>query len=393
MLLVDETTTFLTFQGKPPLWTPLQEPRRLNEDNGTYYRDRNAANCPRHPMEATVLAVLANKDDETEPDFDVLCCGSTLGNLIRFIRGEDRQFRMLVETVGNRVHLVRRENSPHEQLSDVRGYGHTFPEEYTTWEADVKGSTSHQRILSYSFGGLRFLTRFEADGYLGTGASGKLRAGNDRTLEEALSGFQIKSEIQTSDAPVTIASLKNTPIVSQSTIFDLKTRSIKRQDDDVLGQELPRLWVTQTPNFVLAFHERGVFRDIEVKNVKGAVQDWEMDNQESLMLLAQLLEKLVALARQKDRPKFELCATTPGQLDIREQTPEAGQMLSTETMKRWKDWLLRPDAEGETEEDTQSKDSDDASEWTGATYQWDEDDEKDYTACDKECGYCGRCDY
>jgi hypothetical protein len=35
-------------------------------------------------------------------------------------------------------------------------------------------------------------------------------------------------------------------------VFDLKTRSIKRMDVDTLGDELARLWIGQIPNFVLS---------------------------------------------------------------------------------------------------------------------------------------------
>lgn len=47
-----------------------------------------------------------------------------------------------------------------------RGYGHTFPEANTTWEADVKGSASHQRLIRYNVAGLDMVVRFEADGYI-----------------------------------------------------------------------------------------------------------------------------------------------------------------------------------------------------------------------------------
>ena len=100
---------------------------------------------------------------------DIFGCGSTFGNLLRFVRGENKSFRMIVEVVQNMVLLIRRENSPREVMQDVRGYGHTMPEAYTTWRRDVKGSESHQRIIRYKFAGLDCLVRFEADGYLPDG--------------------------------------------------------------------------------------------------------------------------------------------------------------------------------------------------------------------------------
>ncbi|KAF7589642.1 hypothetical protein BBP40_004015 [Aspergillus hancockii] len=52
-----------------------------------------------------------------------------------------------------------------ELIPDVRGYGHNFVDEYTTWGFGLAGSESHQRIIEYDFGGYHFLVRFASDGY------------------------------------------------------------------------------------------------------------------------------------------------------------------------------------------------------------------------------------
>ncbi|PNH30211.1 hypothetical protein VD0002_g4046 [Verticillium dahliae] len=109
-------------------------------------------------MEPAIESIL-----RTRPSFaavsstpiDIVACGSTLGNLLRFTSGDEKPFRMLVNVVGSTVHLIRREKSPNETIDDVRGYGHTFPDAYTTSDREARGSASHQRILSYCFGGLR----------------------------------------------------------------------------------------------------------------------------------------------------------------------------------------------------------------------------------------------
>lgn len=43
-----------------------------------------------------------------------------------------REFRALVEVVGGAVHILNRDNAPDDLLSNVKGYGHTFPEANTT---------------------------------------------------------------------------------------------------------------------------------------------------------------------------------------------------------------------------------------------------------------------
>ena len=103
----------------------------MPEDSGTYFRDRNAARYPSHPLEPAVLASLS-ADPKLPDETDVVACASTLGNLLRFVRGEDRSFRMLAQMVGSTLFLTRREKSPTETIPNVRGHGHTFPEAYTT---------------------------------------------------------------------------------------------------------------------------------------------------------------------------------------------------------------------------------------------------------------------
>ena len=72
------------------------------------------------------------------PDFptgstDIVACGSTLGNLLRFVRGQDKPFRFLAQVIGNTVFFLRKENDPRELIPDVRGYGHSSPEANMTW--------------------------------------------------------------------------------------------------------------------------------------------------------------------------------------------------------------------------------------------------------------------
>ncbi|EGY16034.1 uncharacterized protein VDAG_07198 [Verticillium dahliae VdLs.17] len=155
---LDKPKPTIIIPGLPPRWNPPSETPQLKEDSGVFYRDRNASRLPLHPMEPAIESIL-----RTRPSFaavsstpiDIVACGSTLGNLLRFTSGDEKPFRMLVNVVGSTVHLIRREKSPNETIDDVRGYGHTFPDAYTTSDREARGSASHQRILSYCFGGLR----------------------------------------------------------------------------------------------------------------------------------------------------------------------------------------------------------------------------------------------
>ncbi|KAK3396790.1 hypothetical protein B0T20DRAFT_508034 [Sordaria brevicollis] len=333
--------------GKPPLWSPPPTPPQLREDSGLYHRDRNSARYPLHPLEPAILTLLQSSKPSLVPSLDIVACSSTLGNLLRFCRGQDKTFRILVEKVGQTVFFVRRENSPTETIPDVRGYGHAFPEAYTVWEREVKGSGSHQRVVKYRFGGLGVGVRFEADGYINdesnpsspgekTGGS-EGDGGEEGKVEDLFASLKVSpsdttttsqadakgSEGEEEEPKLTI---KNTPndLIPQSQIFDLKTRSIRaRGVKDTLSEELPRLWISQIPKFILAYHTRGLFKkeDMEIKDVREDVQRWEKEQKVVLGKLVGLLKWIREVVAEVEGGKMELVHREEevGVLEVRRQ--------------------------------------------------------------------------
>jgi len=364
----------------PPVWKPLSKPIRLEEDAGEYFRDPNAARFSEYPLEPAVRALLAQNLNLSTEEIDIFACGSTLGNLLRFVRDIDKPFRFTVEVVGRTVFFVRRENSPDEKIIGVRGYGHSFPDRYTRWETAVKGSASHQRLVSYTFAGLKCIVRFEGDGYL----DDKLQQPLDERKPQPLPALE--------SLTVKIGGRK----IPQHAIFDLKTRSAKRKEDDILSGELPRLWIAQIPHLVLAFHERGVFNDIRVQNVQKEVRDWERENADFLRRLGAVIHEIVELVRASPDGKCEVRCRERGILEVRHQLRDAARPLCDSLRRIWacEETISdseESDASGGAYASSQSgQHSDDGVDL--ATFS-DEESEKDYTACSEDCGYCGRCVY
>lgn len=384
----------------------LAEPRQLKPDDGQYFRDPNAAHHPKHPIEPAILSVLAQNAYDPR-DNDVVACGSTLGNLLRFIRGEDKHFRLLVELVERAVFFIRRENTPRELIPDVKGYGHSFPEAYTTWDADVEGSVSHQRVLSYRFGGLGFLMRFEGDGYIlakgedekdshiGTSEANEGNAkGAVDALAAALDHSRVTAVAPSAGSGLTVSSAGT--LVDQERIFDLKTRSIRRKEaatfEDTFADQLPRLWVSQVPKFILAYHDRGKFEDVTVKDARKDVKAWEMEQVDALSRLAALIHHIVGLIKSRPDGKLELRHATAGTLEVREQLVDAGDALPDVVRVLWA--KRRGMADGvavEQEHLRYDEDLDfDREDDEGDAFGWDDRSEPDFTACSaNDCGYCG----
>ena len=312
-----------------------------------------------------IRAIQIEKPNYQLQETDIIACGSSMGNLLRFARGSDKEFRILVEAVGDTVFFLRRERSPFETIPGVYGYGHSFPEAYTTWTTEVRGSESHQRILGYEFAGMKALVRFEGDGFLPelvpghgdkptklnsspfptfsrsrSGSATSLIPGAEEELLESMANTAVSaiSPPSTTEHVDALAIEKGGRRIPQSAVFDLKTRSIKKKDVDTLAEELPRLWVAQIPNFMLAHHESGIFSSVQIIDAISDIKTWEEENQETLVEFAALLKKLVAFARSWG--KFEVVREISCEkLELREQGGKVNGVLPADLMEKWDGYI------------------------------------------------------
>ncbi|OCL14802.1 geranylgeranyl pyrophosphate synthetase, partial [Glonium stellatum] len=400
---LDQDKPTILIPGTPPAWTPLLESRALEQDKGEYFRDPNAARFPTYPLEPAVRAVLTENEDLETQKIDLFACSSTVGSLLRFVRRVDKPFRFFVEVVGNTVFFIRHENTPTELIPEVKGYGHTFPEAYTTWNADVKGSASHQRLLRYDFAGLDCVLRFEADGYLGFMVPGGVKTPasasdlrNDKSqddLASTLDSMKVSSSFgggERSSGPLQIEITGQK--IPQEAIFDLKTRSAWKKELDVLGEELPRCWVAQIPNFILAFHEAGMFNDITVRYIRDDVKKWQQENQKDIKCLNWLVRKIIAIAKARKDGKLEVRYKGLEALELREQDTDEHNVLPPDLKLRWMENDPSDDVNPRHNAKSTGGVSLPVSVFDTSAFGSDEEDE-DYTACSDECGYCGRCTY
>lgn len=331
----------------PPAWTPLADPRKLEADRGSYFRDPNAARSPNYPLEPAVRALQHEKPDFDTQKIDLFACLNTVRFLLEFILGRCKPFRFLIEVIGKTVFFTRYLNNPTELILDVKGYGHTFPEAYTTWDSDVKGSDMHLNILKYNFAGLNCIVRCKCDGYF-----------REKTFEKACPSITLVKKQQTISDDDFDSLFKNTRITSSSSftrkkdeplkvkaagqkvpqkaMFDLKTRSDYKKDD-VLGDELHRYWLAQIPYMILAQHHYGIFRRPPVRNIENDVERWQKDHRDNIRRLSWILRKIIAVARSRKDLKLEICCRTPDELELREQNSSEHDALPPQLKRQWLD--------------------------------------------------------
>jgi hypothetical protein len=253
---------------------------------------------------------------------DIMACASTLGNLLRFSRSIPSVFRFDAEMIGDTVFLIRKENSPTELIKDVKGYGHTFPAAYTKWSDGLEKSVSHQRIITYDFGGLQCLVRFGCDGYIKnpslvpTSATAVDSAGFSKPLLAA-------GGIPASGQQLLIEELGTQ--IDQEFIFEIKTRHITHRID--MEDTLPKLWITQTPGFLEAnYYEAGVFVDPQIRDVRSDVDRWEKENASALSRFHAVLTRIRDVVGDADNGCVEVSWQGSGPLKITKAVLEGGEV-------------------------------------------------------------------
>lgn len=320
--------------GQPPKLQPPSLPQSFPEDSGVYFRDINSARHPSFPIEPAVRAILHHNAKPALLDSDLFVCGNSLGCLLSAARNEERTFRFGVERIGSTTFFVRKTNVPGESINNVRGYGHNFAKTYTVWEPAMRGSISHQRIIKYKFMGLKVILRSECDGYLPDELSANEYDPQSAIIKDELEDPDLQANVLNIYLDVTnykAVEAKTLKIVtagrtiSQSAIFDLKTRSLyyKDQLSNNLEEFYPRLWAKQIPILVLAFHRRGLFdkNNIYIEDLDVEVQDWEKRNCDILRLLGALLKKLVETSKTEASARFEVRRIGNGPLELWSENP------------------------------------------------------------------------
>jgi hypothetical protein len=309
---------------------------KLNPDSGDVFRDINAARYSSFPMEPTFRALKIMQAEFDMQSVDVVGCGSTLGNLLRFAGSSSlsKPFRFDVDVVGDAVLFIRKEKSPTELIQGLQGYGHTFPEAYTTWDSEVKNSCSHQRVVQYDFGGLNFLVRSETDGYVRDPEMHKVHSlktqlGDVQDLDAALGTVALGQSIVKTRRKLQV-NVQGTK-VPQSQIFDMKTRRSNAPFD--MEEILPRIWLNQTPKFLIAYHNFGVFHNPKVEDVRDKVLEWERSNSARLSRFHAVVRRIVDVVRDSEDQQCEVSWDGQGPLLITKQIGPVRRALPSEVAK------------------------------------------------------------
>ena len=388
-------------KGSPAIWSPPAHIRKLQPDKGVVFIDQNAARYSSFPLEPMFRAIYEVHPELDLDDIDVVICRNTMAKLFDFVTINSKNFEIDVEIIGDKAVFTRKEKKTTEFIEEFRGFGHTFPEEYTRWSSAVKGSSSHHRIAEYGFAGLKYLLRFQSDAYLTEDPSGAVKASSQRqgcmtnlantaTLLSSGSSFTIGEKQPVAGHGLVLRNA-GTEIDQRDTI-EIKTRAAHKVLD--MESVLPRLWMSQTPNLVVAYHKGGRFDDVKILDVHNDLEKWEKRNSMNLRKLDAVIRRIIDTVQNTITMKCRVKRTNTGELEIWELDLSHQGALPDDLCHKLREEDLQDDNDRskQTEQGDFDRDYDD---FEDREYCDEEDEsEKDFTACSSEdCGYCGHCGY
>ncbi|CAF9926779.1 MAG: hypothetical protein GOMPHAMPRED_004219 [Gomphillus americanus] len=283
----DSINPTILVPGIPNLWRSPKQALRLKQDCGLVSISQNAYRMPERPMEPLFRALLLQNPGFELHGVDIVTDRNNLRKLLSFVRKQEKEaFTIRLELVRNTLMMSREEAKTFEVIKpdEFRDFGHEFEKAYT--KNKFSKSTGHHRIITYKLGGVKILLRHETDGYIGDDSV--------ESLLESLSLDTTRHPLTFDDSNLLVQQQgDNVPI---SSTLEIKTRvshkSISFEDI------APQLWLSQTPNLVRAYHQRGLFDSCEPQNVKADIDLWEREHRKDISKLEHLLRKVRVLVQQ-----------------------------------------------------------------------------------------------
>ena len=339
-------------------------------------------------------------------DIDVVICRNTMAKLFDFVTVNSKAFEIDVEIIGDKAVFVRKEKKTTEVIDGFRGFGHNFPEKYTRWDSEVKGSSSHHRVAEYVFGGLKYLLRFESDCYLAEKAGSIDKA--PPAPQGSKAGFVDTEALLSSSDTMSIGERRPTTDqalvvrkggreVDQAAAVEIKTRAAHKPLD--MDSVLPRLWISQTPNLIAAYHKGGRFDDVQILDVRKDISKWEEQNSGNLRKLNTLIRRIIDTVQESNSMKCRVRGSESGNLEIWALDDSHQSALPDDLCLK-----LTEHKGFEDENELEQLGRGTPPDYCAEDYKdfgndhdyddWDNESDKDFTACSSEdCGNCGHCNY
>ncbi|KAH7890452.1 hypothetical protein F5I97DRAFT_1964022 [Phlebopus sp. FC_14] len=297
---IEGATPIVAVPGSPRVWKNIHV-TRVPADTGVQMIDENALRMgDKSPLLPLFVAIDSLHKDFQYGDLDLVTDRNSLRKLLRFADGAAGEFRIDVDLANKTCLLTRREEKNSERIVGFRGFSQEYEKAATRAASGCEKASSHHRIISYDFGGIKVLLRFvdeactergdEADDLLASFSS--MNIGRVSQPVAPLSRAPIASA-----SGLTVRLTKPTSLVPQSNTIEIKTRASHKIMD--WNEVYPQLYLSQTAHLYLAKHERGSFQRVEKYQLNGSnLRDYAVRTEKSMGKLKVLLDAILRAVRK-----------------------------------------------------------------------------------------------
>ncbi|KAF9223143.1 hypothetical protein BS17DRAFT_156254 [Gyrodon lividus] len=251
-------------QGSPWIWADDRGPvTHVPLDNGVQIIHHNVLEIGNQsPMVPLFAAIDVLHDDFRYNDLDLITNRNSLRKLLRHIDNDPsrKDFRIDIDLVQDTCLLTRCEENP-AIIGSWSGYGNEYLKAATRAPRNCENMTDHHRIITYNFGGLKVLLGFTADACTESDIDDDLFLGSFSSLNIRPGGNTLAKAHMPSFAGLGVKLTSPRSLIPQSHLIEVKTRSVRKELD---GRDIYiQLYLSQIPWVYVAWHQQGVFQQVE----------------------------------------------------------------------------------------------------------------------------------
>ncbi|KAJ5794734.1 hypothetical protein N7457_001333 [Penicillium paradoxum] len=338
---LERSTPTIAVPGLPNEWISPSHPIRVRLKRRLIFIDQNAYRLPRTPLEPLFRALYIENPTFDIGSVHVVADDTTIRKFLSFVAPDAEKsftpFRVRAELVKETLLFTRVETESRTYIRPEHpsSYSRSFIEKST--ERPTHECTSHYRIISYNFAGLKFLIRHESDAYIPAQDSDASSTHSHPTQERNTSPERGRSRTRSQPPqPLRIPGshleiLKVGEVVPRETTIEIQTRNYRTHltPKDVAA----KMWVSRVPNLVRAFYQDRDFNVPTVEDVRDEVMHWQTTHQVELCHLGALLNRIYHGVKRLGGGGI-ITTDTPGEVMTIEEA-ETGNMLPRDLYSRW----------------------------------------------------------
>ncbi|KAI6019172.1 hypothetical protein EDC04DRAFT_3093121 [Pisolithus marmoratus] len=336
---IERTTPTIAVPGYPRIWRNTTV-TTVPADSGIHYVNHNALRMGNRSSLIPIFASVDSLNDDFQyRDLDLVTDRSNLRKLLRFIdQQHDKVFRIDLDLVGKTCLLTCCEEAWVVTINEFCGYGHEYELAATKPRCGSEDDICHHRIISYDFGRLKVLLRYEVD------ACVELESDDDHPSKFSSSPLNAATRetsifFDESAYPscfgINIKLTSPRSVLPQSSVVEIKTRSARREPNwkDIY----PQLYLSQTPYLYLARHIRGTFGQVEKVQLSAQGTAAHAEEAETAMAkLETLLSDILKAVRKHGRGVPLSLVYRAGKLQLYKRGDGVGQPLENDILDKFR---------------------------------------------------------